>query len=202
MKSHLALLLLPLNLLASSLWRTQGNSERGLAGNRVAARVGDPLTIRIEETSTFTDILARGSTKTSAVNDTISQLLFSPKGSNAFTQNGQLPGVVFAGNNAFTSSGNTNHSRKISTLMVVMVIDELPNRNLVVEGSRTVSIDGETQYAVVSGIIRPEDIEHDNTVNSNQVANLNVRLFPEGSIANAGRRGVISGAYEQINPLC
>lgn len=184
-----------------SLWRSERNAERGLIANRVAARVGDPLTIKIDESNAFTTTLAKGSNKSSNVNDTLTKLLFSPTASDAFTKNGELPGMQFAGNNTFSAGGNVNNTRKLTATMVVMVIDELPNSNLVVEGSRTLGVDGETQYAVVSGIVRPEDIDASNAVSSDRVANLSVQIFPEGTISQAQRRGLISGAYTYASPL-
>lgn len=194
-------LLLPASLQAHSLWLSQRNNERGLISNHTAARVGDPLVIKINESNAFTSTLASGSNKTSAVADSISKILYSPAASKAFTKNGELPGMQFAGNNTFANSGNVNNTSKITASMVVLVIDELPNHNLVVEGTRTLSFDGETQYAVLSGIVRPEDILADNSVTSDKVANLSLRIFSEGSVARGQKRGIISGAYSYASPL-
>ena len=61
-----------------------------------------------------------------------------------------------------------------------MVIDILPNRNLVVSGTRNRTISGDTQVLEVSGIIRPSDIAFDNTIKSQQVANFRLLSKNDG----------------------
>ncbi len=83
----------------------------------------------------------------------------------------------------------------------MLVADVLPNGNLVIEGVRLVTFSGESQYVVLHGLVRPDDINPDNTVVSTNVADARVEFFSEGSLTDAQKRGWLSKLYEKLRPF-
>ena len=77
----------------------------------------------------------------------------------------------------------------------------LPNGNLVIEGVRVVSFSGETQYVVLRGIVRRDDIARDNSVVSTNIADARVEFHSEGSLTDAQKRGWLARIYERLRPL-
>ena len=83
----------------------------------------------------------------------------------------------------------------------MLVSDVLPNGNLVIEGVRLVTFSGETQYVVLHGLVRPDDIARDNTLLSSNIADARVEFFSEGSLTDAQKRGWFAKLYEMLRPL-
>ena len=59
----------------------------------------------------------------------------------------------------------------------VTVVDVLPNGNLVIEGVRVVTFSGETQYVVLHGLVRPDDVSPANAVLSTSIADARVETL-------------------------
>jgi flagellar L-ring protein precursor FlgH len=64
----------------------------------------------------------------------------------------------------------------------------MANGNLVIEGAKDVSVNSERQVVVVRGICRPQDLSVANTVRSEQLALLEVRVNGKGVVEDAVRR--------------
>jgi flagellar L-ring protein precursor FlgH len=76
--------------------------------------------------------------------------------------------------NSLKSKADFKDERSFTDQVTVVVVDILPNGNLVVTGTRDRDIAGDIQTIEVSGIVRPSDIAYDNTVKSQQVANFRI----------------------------
>jgi len=76
--------------------------------------------------------------------------------------------------------------------MTAKVVEVLPNGNLVIEGRQTIVINGEEQVIVVSGIVRPQDIEPDNTVLSTYIADATIVYNGTGPIGDAQEPGLLT----------
>jgi len=83
----------------------------------------------------------------------------------------------------------------------VLVTDVLPNGNFVIEGVRIVTFSGETQYVVLHGLVRPDDIGRDNSVISTNIAEARVEFYAEGALTDAQKRGWITKVYEKLRPF-
>jgi len=179
-----------------SLWPA-GHEERGMTADRRASRTGDILTVVVAETANATSAQTKSSNRDSSVEDAISQFVFS-KG---LTHNGETPAMSFGGKSAYTGGGQVNNSQSITARAAVLVTDVLPNGTLVVEGTRRITFSGETQYVVLHGLVRPDDISSNNTIISSNVADARVEFVSEGTLTDAQKRGWLAKLYEKLRPL-
>ena len=81
----------------------------------------------------------------------------------------------------------------------MLVIDRLPNGNLIIEGARELSVSGETQYVIIRGIVRRDDIDKDNTIISSKIASAHVEFLEKGAIASAQKQGWIAQLLNVAN---
>jgi flagellar L-ring protein precursor FlgH len=95
-----------------------------------------------------------------------------------------------ASNNASSRNlGEANRRGDLSSIFTVSVVGVDPSGNLMIEGTRTVEIDGRTQEWELSGLIRPDDVSADNIVPSSRIASAEIHYKGQ----NIGpSRGIIS----------
>lgn len=162
---------------ATSLWK-QDNGD--MYGERRARRVGDTITILIEESSSATQ---RTSTKTSGE-------------SKLSTGAGQGIMKFLTQNSAdsksdFNGDGETTRSGSLTARITATIMKRLPNGNLFVQGERRVRVNRETQEIVVTGVVRPEDITPENTVLSSFIANAEIKYKGDGAFSHTQRPGLL-----------
>ena len=193
---------------AGSLWKEGVTDERGMFADKRAKRVGDILTIVVQETASVANsetLKTSKASKSGVANlaDTIVQQFI-----------GKLPGKVpknavdpktlnlsSTGSNDYTGGGEVKNSQTIATRAAVQVIDVLPNGNLVVEGLREISFSKERQFASLRGLVRAYDIQPDNTVLSSNIADARIEIISEGTLTDAQKKGWLLRLNDKINPF-
>lgn len=98
-------------------------------------------------------------------------------------------------------SGEISRQDSLTARIRAEVVDVLPNGNLVLEATHSVTTDDETSLITLTGICAGSDLGLDNTVLSSQLASLRVEKTHTGMARDATRRGVISGFLEFLNLL-
>lgn len=182
---------------AESLWSASGQTSRSMFADRKAAAKGDILTIVIAESAVAQSSQNKKATRESSLQDAISRFIYSGLGAHK----GELPGISTAGGSSYSGGGDVSNSQSLSARAAVLVSDVLPNGNLVIEGVRVVTFSGETQYVVLRGIVRHDDIGRDNSVISTNIADARVEFYSEGTLTDAQKRGWLSKIYEKLRPL-
>ena len=171
-------LLLPSVCPAQSMWQNRDPSKVFLFSDTEARSVGDLITIVIQED---TDVKNRDDRQLKK--DTQSNALFDFNGSTSGAVGEGTAAANFdsnlASNRKFNGSTKFSSDRAFTDRVTVVVLDVQPNGNLVVAGNRQVAVAGDTRTLVVSGIVRPVDVQPDNSVRSPFVANF--RMNYEGA---------------------
>jgi len=192
-----ALILLAPAARADSLWPAEGQSARSMFADRKAAAKGDILTIIVAESAVAQSSQNKSSNRESSLEDAVSRFLFPKLGAHK----GEMPSLSTTGKSSNSGGGDVSNTQTLSSRAAVTVTDVLPNGNLVIEGVRVVSFSGETQYVVLRGIVRRDDIARDNSVVSTNIADARVEFHSEGSLTDAQKRGWLARIYERLRPL-
>jgi len=193
------LLTAPVAAPAQSLWKI--DSSRALVSDKRACAVGDLLTILVQENNTASKDNSTKTAKSTAIDASIASFLYSPAASGLLTKGGQMPAIKLNSAQSFDGGGKINNSEKITARITVRVVDALPNHNLVIEGRRTTSFAGETQDAVLRGVVRPEDIAPNNTLYSYNIADATIKYVSTGAITDNQRKGWFTRVWEKLTPF-
>jgi flagellar L-ring protein precursor FlgH len=186
---------------ADSVWPASGQGSRSIFADRKAMSSGDILTIVIAESAIAQSSQSKKSERESSLDDAVQRFLFSTAASTFGTHHGELPATQNSGKSSYSGGGAVNNSQSLSARAAVVVTDVLPNGNFVIEGVRIVRFAGETQYVVLHGLVRPDDIARDNTILSTNIADARVEFYAEGALTDAQKRGWLSKVYEKLRPF-
>lgn len=154
----------------------------GLVANKTAGRPGDLLTIEISENQDLKNEETSDLKKETSLKQELASFDVKP---NAFSV---LPSLEGSSADALKGTANVSKKGKFTARVTAVVVDVLPNGNLVVNGRREIRIDQETKLIEFSGIVRRWDIRADNTIPSELVAEAKVAYTGSGPLTDAGQR--------------
>jgi flagellar L-ring protein FlgH len=164
----------------NSLWR---NGSRAFFKDQRAHEVGDILTItvNINDTATFANQTQRS--RTNSEDSGVTNFLGMK---NLPITNQALPARVLTtdGTTTMDGKGSTNRAETLTTNVAAVVTQVLPNGNLVVEGKQEIRVNFEMRQLIVGGIVRPEDIQSDNTIDSTKIAEARIAYGGKGQITD------------------
>lgn len=159
-----------------------GGANDGLFGDRKAYRVGDLITILLrEKTNALKE--ATGVVERTSENNALSALqlgrLASP-GAFPLSTDSTLGSTI-----KNDGTGSASQMNQLGGDITVSVVSVLQNGNLVVRGEKLITLNHGDEYVQVSGVIRPEDIQPDNTILSKRIANAQITYSGEGQMNDA-----------------
>ncbi len=169
---------------ASGLWDSGGGS---LYSNQRAHRVGDILTVQIFESST---------SSSDASTDTENKTEIGGGPGTGLLDFISLWGL--GSENAYEGKGTTSRKGQLTATMSVRIVEVLPGEQYRIEGTRSVTRNGEEDKMLVTGLIRGRDIGPDNTIVSSAIADAVIVYEGEGEIANGHRPGLLARAVDWI----
>ncbi|MEM9101500.1 MAG: flagellar basal body L-ring protein FlgH [Pseudomonadota bacterium] len=158
---------------------------RAITADKKASRVGDTVTLVIVEKAQAEsragtdgdknfDVAARGVDTTSDI-------------------------AVSAGVGAASGSdASTSRQGFVSAQLALTVKGINPYGNLIVDGEQKIVINGETQQILVSGVLRPEDIDRQNRALSSSLTDANIQFLGEGTVGDQQDHNVF---YKILNWL-
>lgn len=152
---------------AGSIWAKREKNMTTPYADDTARSIGDILTVVISEGSKVDNKAKRDLKKETDKSNTFNGEV------GGFADIGEF-GMGAESTNELKSKADYKDERSYVDRMTVTVVDVQPNGNLVVMGTRNRDIGGDIQVIEVSGIVRPSDIEFDNTVKSEQVADFRI----------------------------
>ena len=100
-----------------------------------------------------------------------------------------------------TGTGQADQRATLSGAVSVTVVEVLSNGNLMVRGEKQLALTEGSEIIQVSGIIRPEDISPNNTVQSRRLANAQIAYRGTGDMANATKAGWGTSALMKFWPF-
>ena len=98
----------------------------------------------------------------------------------------------------FDGEGDSAQSNKLDGNIVVSVVGVLPNGNLLVQGEKWITINQGDEYIRLQGIVRPVDINTDNTVLSTKVGNAQIAYGGTGVLADNNRQGWLTRFFSTV----
>lgn len=146
-----------------------------------ARRVGDLVTIKIVENYQSSQKVSNQGSRSTGIQAGIAKFL-------GFEKALEEANPRFTANPMFDSSyqyslnaqAQNQRNTSITATITARVIKVLPNGNLVVQAKRVVKQDADLEYIVLSGIVRPQDIDADNSVLSTQLSDVTLEYSGKG----------------------
>jgi flagellar L-ring protein FlgH len=182
----------------NSLWRS---GSREFFKDQRAHQIGDILTVTVNITDTAKTAnetqRSRSNTEDSGVTDFIgSKTIKNPASS-------ILPGRILTAdsNGSSDGKGSINRQEAVQTNVAAVVTQVLPNGNLVVEGKQELRVNFEIRELVVAGIVRPEDIQSDNTIDSTKIAEARIAYGGRGQITDVQQARYGQQALDVLLPF-
>lgn len=185
----------------------QRGYEVSLYQDHVATRVGDILTVRLEESTQGEKQAQMKTDKNSSFNTNAGTLMNNPSTEGG----GPLRPVMFGGptkgfifnlgtESEFEGKGRTNQFNRLRGMVSVTVVRVLSNNNMIIQGESWITINQGREYIRLSGIVRPEDIETNNVVSSQRIANARIAYSGNGQVGNSARGGWITQFMTKFFP--
>ena len=146
-----------------------------------ARRVGDIVTIIVVESSKATKSAATQTSKKSEASGSLSD----------FFGLGELPlSMGTDAGSGYSGTGSTSRSGSMEAKISAIVTQVLPNGNLVLEGTRQVTVNDDIQTITINGIVRPKDVGADNSILSIYLADAQIKYVGDGPTAQ--RPGIVT----------
>ena len=172
----------PVSYAPNSLWRT---GSRAFFKDQRARNVGDLLTVKVNVTDKAN---LNNETKRSRANAES----FGLPNAFGFEKAAQVADVGIAPDKLLTATstmsndgaGSVQRAETVTTNVAGIVTQVLPNGNLVIEGKQEIRINYEVRELIVAGVVRPEDIESDNTIDSAKIAQARIAYGGRGQITD------------------
>ena len=163
----------------------QAGQQMELFADLKARRVGDVLTIVLNESTNASKNAVTKTAKTTTVANSAPTIF-----GQSMTDQGQAHPVHHAERGrCLRRRGPSTQSNSLAGSLTVTVIDVQANGNLVVQGDKTLKLNQGDEFVHISGVIRPADIATDNTVTSDKLADAHISYSGKGVIDSSNRMG-------------
>jgi flagellar L-ring protein precursor FlgH len=143
------------------------------------------LTITLNEATTAAKNAVTKTTKTTSA-ITTGPTLF---GKSITTKGVPIFNTTLNGADAFDGEGQSSQSNSLEGSLTVTVIDVQANGNLVVQGDKTLKLNQGDEFVHISGVIRTADIQGNNTVTSDKLADAKISYSGKGVVNSANSMG-------------
>jgi flagellar L-ring protein precursor FlgH len=171
------------NLAANSLWRP---GSRTFLRDQRAASVGDLITVLVSIKDTADLSNSTNRSRDNSENMGIPRLLGLDASYARFLPNSIDPTklVEATSANSSTGTGRIQRNEAVTMRVAATVNQVLPNGNLVVGGRQQVRVNQEMRDLTIAGIIRPQDIASDNTVQHDRLAEARIAYGGRGTVSD------------------
>ncbi len=166
------------------------NAQFSLFSDNKAAMPGDAVTIVVLESTQASNNSETSSGRSSDIGFSASGAVGATKLPNADASLGTK--------NDFTGSGSTQTTGSIRTKISAVVDSVLANGNMMIRGSKKITINGEEQVVLIKGVIRQSDINADNSVYSHNISEAEISFEGSGLIDSAQKPGWLTKLFHWL----
>lgn len=159
-----------------------------------ARQVGDVIVVMLSEETNASKQSSTSTGKSSDIGMSVPTILGQPL---KFNDANPLSDSIST-NTGFDGSGSSSQSNSLQGAISVTVKKVLPNGNLIVQGEKWLTINQGREFVKLRGVIRPSDIEPDNSITSWRVANAQISYGAKGALADANRPGWLTRFFQSI----
>ena len=168
-----------------------------------AGQVGDILTVLIDIKDQASIDNETERTRTSSEGAGLNSLLGYEQSLNRV-----LPEAVdnsslsdFNSDSAHKGKGTITRDDTIKLRLAALIMQTLPNGNLVIHGKQEVLVNFEKRVLQVDGVVRPEDISVQNTINYDQIAEARIVYGGQGQLTDVQQPRYGQQLYDIIFPF-
>jgi flagellar L-ring protein precursor FlgH len=172
----------------------QAGQEMALFADLKARRVGDVLTIVLNEATAASKNAETKTSKASSVADTGPSIF----GKSITTKGIPILDTTLSGSHTFDGAGSATQGNSFTGSLTVTVTNVESNGNLVIEGDKTLKLNQGDEFIHISGVVRPADVATNNTVTSDKIADAHIRYSGKGVIANANQMGWLTRFFNSV----
>ena len=168
---------------AASLWDDRTNWIVDVR----PGRVGDVVTVLVNERTNAKDEATMDVKKSSknSVSDGTGILRF-------------IRSLGLTSDNSSKGDGSVERKHHAKATVACLVTDVLPNGNLLIEGTRDVRTSEETLQFQLIGVIRPQDVNSNNQIRSELIANAELAVKGKGAISRTQKPGIITQILQMV----
>lgn len=180
----------------------QEGHEVTLYQDHIANRVGDILTVKLEESTNGEKQAKLKANKTNS-NDTNQGTQKTANGNlKPYILGGAVTSMIFnTGTDLeFDGKGETNQYNRLRGTISVTITRVLSNGNMVIQGESWVTINQGREYVRLTGIVRSEDIDPGNIISSQRIADARISYSGSGQVGNAARGGILTQLLYKFFP--
>ncbi|MFZ5760736.1 MAG: flagellar basal body L-ring protein FlgH [Thermodesulfobacteriota bacterium] len=159
-----------------------------------AARVGDIVIVEIVETSNGKKKARTKTERESTVAGGITQLF----GLTSILDKSNVEAEL---QNDFEGKGETERNSTMTATLSARVVEVTPEGNLVIQGYREIRVNNETQFLVLSGLVRPRDISPTNSIKSTHIADARIDYSGTGVVGDKQQPGWLARGLDMIWPF-
>ena len=164
-----------------------GHGPISMIADKTARRPGDLITVLIAENQDVKNEETSQLRRASSLDYAFENFNIAPE---AFDV---LPTITAVSQDDFNGSANYEKRGEFEARITAIVMDVLPNGNMVIKGRREIRIDSETKVIEFSGIVRRYDVRPNNTIESELVAEARVSYTGEGALTRTTNRYGLGG---------
>lgn len=184
----------------TSLWRT---GARAFFRDQRAQQIGDIVTVQINISDRAQVGNTTTRTRTTSEDAALNNLFGLESQLRKFLPNAVDPGNLVGTESSSSTIGDGQVQRRedINLTVAAVVTQVLPNGNLVIQGKQEVRVNFEVRELVIVGIVRPQDISQENTVNHTQIAEARISYGGRGQLTDVQQARYGQQLFDALFPF-
>lgn len=171
---------------AEDLFRA--DATQSLSSDQRAGAKGDLVTVVVVQAAESSTTMQNGSQRSSNLNGRVNAGAFD-----------ESAGLSLGG--AYNGRGEVRRSERFVTQMTASISAVMPNGDYQITGAQRLSINGESTLVEVQGRIRPSDIDSQNRVPSNRIADARINYNGKGFVSRSSRPGLVQRLFGLLGLL-